>query len=123
MMLFLTFDNQTDLLIFAIILWRRVAHINTLEYLKGYFGYFKENIRLVISVRGSVKLSIVLKTIFFPFNIVYFPLNSALAKHNLLLCTIIMLLLCTTKTKVRTLLSLKYILATQHESICSTMRS
>ena len=120
-MLFLKFDNQTDLSIFTIILWRRV--INILEYFKGLFGYFKENIRLMISVRGSVKLSIVLKIIFFPFNIVYFPLNSALAKHNLLLCTIIMLLLCTTKTKVRTLLSLEYILATQHKSICCTMRS
>ena len=66
-MLFLTFYNQTDLSIFTIILWRRV--INILEYFKGLFGYFKENIRLMISVRGSVKLSIVLKTIFFPFNI------------------------------------------------------
>ena len=88
---------------------------------KWFIEYFEENSTSLISVRGSVKLSIVLKMIFFPFNIVYFPLNSALAKHNLLLCTIIMLLLCTTKTKVRTLLSLEYILATQHKSICCTM--
>ena len=47
-MLFLTFDNQTDLSIFTIILWRRVEiishNINTSEYLKGLLNISKKTL-------------------------------------------------------------------------------
>ena len=39
---FLTFDNQTDLSIFTIILWRRV--INTSEYLNGLLNILKKTV-------------------------------------------------------------------------------
>ena len=45
-MLFLTFDNQTDLSIFTIISWRRVEIVirNTSEYLNGLLNILKKTV-------------------------------------------------------------------------------